>query len=169
MRHVFFLIDTLSAGIGHSLVVREPDQLIRLSTGAPPTPSSRAVRNHRNAVRLAPESVSASHRIPHRSRRNGHRSNENPDNRVKITKGTKGTKKRNGAELFRAAILTKTPARWPHATSLYRVGGRHSPTKLQRKRQNPTPTIRLVGFDCRSRRTREEACSLALVALGTGV
>ena len=30
-----FLIDTLSAGIGHPLVARETDQLIRLSTGAP--------------------------------------------------------------------------------------------------------------------------------------
>jgi hypothetical protein len=57
--------DTLSAGIGHPLVARESDQLIRLSTGAPLTPPSPAVRNHRNAVRLALESVSALHRIPH--------------------------------------------------------------------------------------------------------
>ena len=60
-----FLIDTLSAGIGHPLVARKSDQLIRLSTGAPLTPPSPAVRNHRNAVRLALESVSALHRIPH--------------------------------------------------------------------------------------------------------
>ena len=59
-----FLIDILSAGIGHSLVAREPDQLIRLSTGAPLTTPSPAVRNHRNAVRLALEPVSALHRIP---------------------------------------------------------------------------------------------------------
>jgi hypothetical protein len=59
-----FLIDTLSAGIGHSLVARETDQLIRLSTGATPKPPSPAVRNHRNAVRLALESVSALRRIP---------------------------------------------------------------------------------------------------------
>ena len=59
-----FLIDTLSAGIGHPLVARETDQLIRLSTGARSTPPSPAVRNHRIAVRLALESVSALHRIP---------------------------------------------------------------------------------------------------------
>jgi hypothetical protein len=53
------------AGIGHSLVLREADQLIRLSTGAMPKPPSPAVRNHRNAVRLALESVSALRRIPH--------------------------------------------------------------------------------------------------------
>src|SRR5450759_1395976 len=60
-----FLIDTLSAGIGHLLVARKTDQLIRLSTGAVSTPPSPAVRNHRIAVRLALESVSALHRIPH--------------------------------------------------------------------------------------------------------
>ena len=63
-----FLIDTLSAGIGHPLVARESDQLIRLSTGAPLTPPSPAVRNHRNAVRLALESVAALHRISQRCR-----------------------------------------------------------------------------------------------------
>src|SRR5271167_1715602 len=63
-----FLIDNLSAGIGHSLVARETDQLIRLSTGASSTPPSHAVRNHRIAVRLALESVSALHRIPHAAR-----------------------------------------------------------------------------------------------------
>ena len=52
------------AGIGHPLVARESDQLIRLSTGAPLTLPSPAVRNHRNAVRLALESVSALNRIP---------------------------------------------------------------------------------------------------------
>lgn len=47
--------------------------LIRLSTGAPPTPPpSPAVRDHRNAVRLALESVSASHRIPQRVSVGGH-------------------------------------------------------------------------------------------------
>ena len=60
-----FLIDIRSAGIGHSLVARETDQLIRLSTGARSTPPSPAVRNHRIAVRLAVESVSALNRIPH--------------------------------------------------------------------------------------------------------
>jgi hypothetical protein len=58
-------IDTLSAGIGHPLVARETDQLIRLSTGALSTPPSPAVGNHRIAVRLALEMVSALHRIPH--------------------------------------------------------------------------------------------------------
>ena len=62
---LIFLIDTLSAGIGLSLVARETDQLIRLSTGASPTPPSPAVRNHRIAVRLALESVSAFHWISH--------------------------------------------------------------------------------------------------------
>src|SRR5208282_1916075 len=65
-----FLIDNLSAGIGHSLVARETDQLIRLSTGASSTPPSHAVRNHRIAVRLALEWVSALHRISHASRCN---------------------------------------------------------------------------------------------------
>src|SRR5208282_786639 len=60
-----FLIDTRSAGIGHSLVARETDQLIRLSTGACSTPPSPAVRNHRIAVRLALEWASALHRISH--------------------------------------------------------------------------------------------------------
>src|SRR5665213_2852953 len=60
-----FLIDNLSAGIGDPLVARETDQLIRLSTGALSTPPSPAVRNHRIAVRLALETVSALHRIPH--------------------------------------------------------------------------------------------------------
>ncbi|MGA8615726.1 MAG: hypothetical protein WB760_29405, partial [Xanthobacteraceae bacterium] len=41
------------------------DQLIRLSTGACSTPPSPAVRNHRIAVRLALEWVSALHRISH--------------------------------------------------------------------------------------------------------
>jgi len=59
-----FLIDTLSAGIGHLLVARKTDQLIRLSTGAISTPPSPAVRNHRIAVRLALEPVSALHRVP---------------------------------------------------------------------------------------------------------
>src|ERR1700687_5580917 len=58
-----FLIDTLSAGLGHPLVARETDQLIRLSTGALSTPPSPAVRNHRIAVRIALETVSALHRI----------------------------------------------------------------------------------------------------------
>jgi hypothetical protein len=62
-----FLIDNLSAGIGHLLVARKTDQLIRLSTGAISTPPSPAVRNHRIAVRLALESVSALNRIPHLS------------------------------------------------------------------------------------------------------
>src|SRR5258708_27752762 len=43
------------------------DQLIRLSTGVPSMPPSPTVRNHRNAVRLALESVSALHRIPQRT------------------------------------------------------------------------------------------------------
>jgi hypothetical protein len=59
-----FLIDNLSAGIGHLLVARKADQLIRLSTGAISTPPSPAVRNHRIAVRLALEPVSALNRIP---------------------------------------------------------------------------------------------------------
>src|SRR5664280_1677204 len=62
-----FLIDTLSAGIGHLLVARKTDQLIRLSTGAVSTPPSPAVRNHRIDVRLPLESVAALHRIPHRN------------------------------------------------------------------------------------------------------
>src|SRR3984893_7231334 len=62
-----FLIDNLSAGIGHLLVARKTDQLIRPSTGAISTPPSPAVRNHRIAVRLALESVSALNRIPHLS------------------------------------------------------------------------------------------------------
>src|ERR1035437_4382970 len=61
-----FLIDTLSAGIGHLLVARKTDQLIRLSTGAISTLPSPAVRNHRIAVRLALEPVSALHRVPHK-------------------------------------------------------------------------------------------------------
>jgi hypothetical protein len=36
-----------------------------MSTGALSTPPSPAVRNHRIAVRLALETVSALHRIPH--------------------------------------------------------------------------------------------------------
>jgi len=68
-----FLIDTLSAGIGHLLVARKTDQLIRLSTGAVSTPPSPAVRNHRIAVRLALESVSALHRIPQQQRLDGYR------------------------------------------------------------------------------------------------
>src|SRR5450432_4680099 len=59
-----FFIDNLSAGIGFPLVARETDHLIRLSTGALSTPPSPAVRNHRIAVRLALESLSALHRIP---------------------------------------------------------------------------------------------------------
>lgn len=47
------------------LVARETDHLIRLSTGALATPPSPAVRNHRIAVRLAMEPLSALHRIPH--------------------------------------------------------------------------------------------------------
>src|SRR6202165_3684821 len=61
-----FLIDTRSAGSGHPLVARETDQLIRLSTGALSTPPSPAVRNHRTAVRIALETVSALHRISQR-------------------------------------------------------------------------------------------------------
>jgi hypothetical protein len=38
-----FLIDTLSAGIGHLLVARKTDQLIRLSTGAISRPLSACV------------------------------------------------------------------------------------------------------------------------------
>jgi hypothetical protein len=60
-----YLVGTRSASIGHSLVARKTDQLIRLATGASSTPPSPAVRNHRIAARLAPESVSALHRIPH--------------------------------------------------------------------------------------------------------
>ncbi|MGA8616456.1 MAG: hypothetical protein WB760_33125, partial [Xanthobacteraceae bacterium] len=52
-------------GIGYSLVARVTDQLIRLSTGACSTPPSPAVRNHRIAVRLALDWVSALHRISH--------------------------------------------------------------------------------------------------------
>src|SRR5450830_1751152 len=59
-----FLINTLSAGIGHPLVAKETDRLIRLSTEVLSTPPSPAVRNHRIAVRLALETVSALHRIP---------------------------------------------------------------------------------------------------------
>jgi hypothetical protein len=62
------LIDTLSAGIGHPLVAKGTDRLIRLSTGVLSTPPSPAVRNHRIAVRLALETVSALHRIPHPER-----------------------------------------------------------------------------------------------------
>src|SRR5664280_2517689 len=58
-----FLIDTLSAGIGHPLVAKETDRLIRLSTGVLSTPPSPAVRNHRIAVRLALETLSALHGI----------------------------------------------------------------------------------------------------------
>jgi len=47
------------------LVAKETDRLIRLSTGVLSTPPSPAVRNHRIAVRLALETVSALHRIPH--------------------------------------------------------------------------------------------------------
>ena len=65
-----FLIDIRSADIGHSLVARETDQLIRLSTGARSTPPSPAVRNHRIALRLAPESVSALQWIPHQGIKN---------------------------------------------------------------------------------------------------
>src|SRR5450830_1484579 len=60
-----FLIDTLSAGIGHPLVAKETDRPIRLSTGVLSTAPSPVVRNHRIAVRLALETVSALHRIPH--------------------------------------------------------------------------------------------------------
>src|ERR1019366_1550981 len=59
-----FLIDTPSAAIGHPLVPKETDRPIRLSTGVLSTPPSPAVRNHRIAVRLALETVSALHRIP---------------------------------------------------------------------------------------------------------
>jgi hypothetical protein len=54
------------AGIGHPLVAKGTDRLIRLSTEVLSTPPSPAVRNHRIAVRLALETVSALHRIPHR-------------------------------------------------------------------------------------------------------
>jgi hypothetical protein len=47
------------------LVAGVPDQSIRLSTGTPFTPLSPAVRNHRIAVRLPSESLSALRRIPH--------------------------------------------------------------------------------------------------------
>ena len=59
------VLRAFSAGIGHPLVAKETDRLIRLSTGVPSTPPSPAVRNHRIAVRLALETVSALHRIPH--------------------------------------------------------------------------------------------------------
>ena len=46
-RHVFF------SGIGHPLVAKETDRLIRLSMGVLSTPPSPAVRNHRIGIRLA--------------------------------------------------------------------------------------------------------------------
>jgi hypothetical protein len=50
--------------MGHPLVARKTDQLIRLSTGVLSTPPSPAVRNHRIAVRLALKAVSALHWVP---------------------------------------------------------------------------------------------------------
>jgi hypothetical protein len=50
--------------VGEYVLAKETDRLIRLSTGVLSTPPSPAVRNHRIAVRLALETVSALHRIP---------------------------------------------------------------------------------------------------------
>jgi hypothetical protein len=59
-----FLIETLSAGIGPPPGCQGDRSADSTVDGNASTPSSPAVRNHRIAVRLALETVSALHRIP---------------------------------------------------------------------------------------------------------
>src|ERR1700675_2725165 len=66
-----FLIDNLSAGIGHLLVARKTDQLIRLSTGAISTPPSPDCRPPCAGigVRVEPDSPWSAYRRRHAAQR----------------------------------------------------------------------------------------------------